>query len=242
LSLIFNCPKNGEGYTLESMDYAKGKLLEEIGIKEFENIILHNIGDTALRTVFNGQKYGKDWDLLFQAQHAGIKTTLTDWTNMITHALYFATEISDNTEIENSDSQVWCFMIAHDNIKTHNPFIINAPENVYSYYNLNPFQLENSIMINSPIHLDDINKRTFEYRMYKQKGSFFISPTSSCNIPINQQEYLSDFIFKYRIPAQNKMTIRKELELKGITREELYVDENYRIQSLINSINLRIFK
>src|SRR5665648_449527 len=50
-----------------------GKDLEKRAIQEFEKTIVEKIGSKVLRDIFYNKKYGKDWDLLFQAQHAGVK-------------------------------------------------------------------------------------------------------------------------------------------------------------------------
>ncbi|MEI9943298.1 MAG: FRG domain-containing protein [Chitinophagaceae bacterium] len=226
---IFRPPFHG-------LDSAKGKLLEQQGIKEFEKTIHDKIGKEALRSLFNNEKYGKNWDLLFQAQHAGVKTTLTDWTAFIISALYFVVEESKDPVIENSDGQLWCYMTPDEQIASHDSFF---PEG--SIYNINPFDLKNGVLINPSSYLHEIDKRVFESRMYKQKGRFIISSNDLCGIPLNNQEEFAQYLLKFRIPSENKKSIRDELVERGITRDYMYVDESPVNQDLITEINTRVF-
>ena len=214
-----------------------GKQLEEKAIQEFETVIKEKVGQNVLREIYNIEKYGKEWNLLFQAQHAGVKTTLTDWSAEIISALYFATEESLNESIENSDGQLWCFIIPVNYILGHNGY----PQKD-TFYNLNPFDMKGTYLINSAFYITDIENRIFEYRMYRQKGRFLISSNDTCHIPINKQEELKKFIFQIRIPAEFKKTIRKELTLQGITRAYMFIEEKTEKQDLITEINKTVFK
>lgn len=221
---------------LDALDSVKGKKLEQAGIKEFENTVNNKIGKQALRSLFNNEKYGKDWDLLFQAQHAGVKTTLTDWTAFIISALYFAVEESKNEDIENSDGQLWVYMTPSEQIASHDSFFPDG-----SIYNVNPFDLKEGFLINPSSYLHEIDKRVFESRMYKQKGRFIISSNDLCSIPLNKQKEFSQYLFKYNIPAEYKKSIRSELAERGITREYMYVDESPIHRDFVNEINQKIF-
>jgi len=222
---------------LDKLSNSEGKNLEKLAIIEFENIITTKIGDNILRTIFNHKTYGKDWDLLFQAQHGGIKTTLTDWTAYIINALYFATEFSSNKEIENADAQLWCLMVPEKNIISDSDFFIKK-----SIYEMNPYNLENFYLLNPSIFVDNVYERIFEYRMYKQSGRFLALPNDYCNIPINKNDMFKDILFQIRIPKEYKESIRQSLTKKGITRERLFAVENPTHDKLIKDINCKIFK
>jgi hypothetical protein len=221
---------------LDKLDAKNGKDLERKGIAEFENVITKEIGSSALRSLYENEKHGKDWDLLFQAQHAGVKTTLTDWTAFIIRSLYFTVEESKDTKIEQSDAQLWCLMVPEANIWGHNDFPIRD-----SFYDIDPFNISGTYMINPSSYLHEIEKRIFEYRMFRQGGRFLISPNDICNIPVNSQKEISDFFFKIRIPAQYKKPIRDELIAIDVTRQTMFVDENPKHQSLIDEINAKFF-
>jgi len=221
---------------LKITDPKVGKDLEQKAIQEFEKVIHEKVGAKALRDLFNREKYGKDWDLLFQAQHAGIKTTLTDWSAFIISALFFATEQSADENIEKSDGQLWCFITPIVDILGHN----NSPTR-NTFYDINPFDVKNTFLINPSSYISEIEERIFEYRMYRQKGRFVMTSNDSCHIPINQQKEWGKFIFRARIPAEFKPIIREELAERGITREIMYIDEAPSRQDLITEINMTIF-
>ncbi len=152
---------------LTHLSNVEGKKLEEQATKEFEEVVETKIGSNVLRRIFNAEKYGKAWDLLFQAQHAGIRTTLTDWTAFIVSALFFATEKSIYEDVEKSDAQLWCQMVPEENIISDSQYFPKE-----SMYNLNPSDIGNVYLINPSIYIDNVEERLFEYNMYRQKGSF----------------------------------------------------------------------
>lgn len=221
---------------LKIADPKVGKDLEQKAIQEFEQVIHDKVGAKTLRDLFNKEKHGKDWDLLFQAQHAGVKTTLTDWSAFIISALYFATEQSPNADIENDDGQLWCFIIPTINILGHNDY----PER-NTFYDINPFDVKNTFLINPSSYISEIEERIFEYRMYRQKGRFVMASNDTCHIPLNQQDHLKKYIFRARIPAEFKQKIRDELANRGVTRETMYIDETPSRQDLITEINTKIY-
>lgn len=212
-----------------------GKTLERQAIDEFENVINQKVGKNVLRDVFNNEKHGKDWDLLFQAQHAGIKTTLTDWTAFIVSALYFATEESNVPEIENADGQIWCFIVPTVHILGHT----TLPSK--NFYQMNPYEMKGTYLINPSSYLDNIQDRIFEYRMFRQKGRFLMCSNETCHIPVNNQPHIQQYLFRIRIPAEHKGAIRNELAERAVKRSEMYIDENPDRQNLITEINTKIF-
>lgn len=213
-----------------------GKDLEKKAVDEFERVINQKVGQNVLRNVFNNEKHGKDWDLLFQAQHAGIKTTLTDWTAFILSALYFATEESSSLDIENLDGQIWCFIVPTIYILGHSTLPAK------NFYEMNPFDMKGTYLINPSSYLDNIQDRIFEYRMFRQKGRFLMCSNDTCHIPFNKQPHIQKYLFRIRIPAENKKAIRKELADRGVIRSEMYIDENPDRQSLITEINAKVFQ
>lgn len=221
---------------LKITDPSVGKGLEQKAIEEFESTIRNKVGPHALRTIFNSQKYGKDWDLLFQAQHAGIRTTLTDWSAEVTTGLFFATEESQDPAIETADAQLWYYMVPECLILGDNDYPVRD-----TFYDMNPFKMPFSYLINASTYLPEIDKRIFEYRMFRQKGRFVMSASQICNIPLNKQEYIDQFIFRLRIPQQFKNPIREQLGKRKMTRDELYIEETKQSRQLITDINTSVF-
>ncbi len=214
----------------------QGKELEKRAALMFEQIVTENFGPEALRDLFYRQKYGKDWDLLFQAQHAGVKTTLVDWTARIDSSVYFAVEKSENPALEAADGQFWVYMIPTDELLSHNTFPIRD-----TFYDQDPADLTEGATINVSVLLDNLEKRLFETRIFKQGGRFYISTANRCDIPLNRQTEIARYLFRFRIPAARKQAIREELAADGLTRETIYVQENPEHQALIDAINMEVY-
>lgn len=217
-------------------DKAKAKQLEKQGWQEFENVIKANFGNDALRTIFDNEKHGKDWDLLMQAQHASVKTRLLDWSPNVYAPLYFATERNADPKIENSDAQFWVFMVPFESIKSHNDYPVRD-----TFYDQDPQALSQGCMINVSIFLDELDKRKYEVRMYHQKGRFYVSEDASCHLPLNKQPALQPLLFRFRVPAKFKEPIRNELDARGINYDYLFGSANPAHQALMDSINKKVF-
>jgi len=214
----------------------EGKELEKRAALMFERIVTENFGPDALRDLFYRQRYGKDWDILFQAQHAGVKTTLVDWTARIDKSVYFAVEESMDGALNAADGQLWVYMIPTGELLSHNTLPIKD-----TFYDQDPADLRSGAMINVSICLDNLGKRLFETRMFKQGGRFYISASNECNIPLNRQQGIARYLFRFRIPAARKKVIREELAADGLTRETVYVQENPEHQALIDAINTEVY-
>lgn len=217
-------------------DATTAKKLEHLACMEFEQSVATD-GQHLLRDIFYYEKYGKEWDLLFQAQHGGIKTSITDWTAIIQSALYFAVEHSSDANIEAADGQLWVmlaptnYILAHtDENKTKN-FYSQDPKTINQYYIINP-----------STYLDDIDTRLYEKRMFRQKGRFFITPANMCHTAINQEEMLRPYLLRFRIPADKKLEIREELAQRQLTRKYVYVQENEQIEAIAADVNKKVYK
>lgn len=221
---------------ISAPDAKTGNALELQAINEFEKAVDQAYGKGKLRELFHKEKFGREWDLRFQAQHAGIKTTLIDWTPEITSALYFATEESVNPKKEAADGQVWVLVIPEDYILGHNTW----PERD-TYYDIDPSTLTQNCIINSPSYLDQIENRLFEFRMYRQKGRFMMPARERIHIPINNQPEMDTFLLRYRVPAANKTSIRAELAAVGLDRQAMYIDESALAGDLVTQVNHSVF-
>jgi hypothetical protein len=222
---------------LKVPDAETGKMIEKRAITDFETAVKNKWGNSVFRDIFNHEKHGKEWDLLFQAQHAGIKTTLTDWSAEMITALYFATEESNVEEYEKADGQIWTLMTPTSWILGHNTW----PERE-TFYDLDPFAMTKPCLINVASYLDDMDKRIYEQRMYRQKGRFIISEADKCDTPLNSREEFKHLIHRLRIPAAKKKAIRNELSSRGITTDYMYIEQNEERGQLINATNKILFE
>jgi hypothetical protein len=192
-------------------DNAKAIQAVKNGAAEFERVIISNFGNNALRTLFDNEKHGKDWDLLFQAQHASIKTCLLDWSPNVYAPLFFATEESKDADIEKSDAQFWVYMVPFDKIRSHNTFPVKD-----SFYEQDPYAIKEGAMINVSVLLDDLSQRAYETRIFHQKGRFYISSKDSIDIAMNKQPEVVHFLYRFTVPGECKASIRDELEKRGM--------------------------
>ena len=218
----------GAGVLLTS---SEGKINEAGAASEFVQKITETYGKGALRKLFEGKNYGSQWNALFQAQHGGIRTTLLDWSARIDRAIYFATEKNKNGCFEKVDGQLWVYLISKQNIIGD------------SFNDLDPSNLEKSTMLNITIDGDDIDNRLWEKKMNNQFGAFFISTPDKCNIPLNQQPEIKANLFRFRIPAKYKLTIREELDRRHLNEKTMHIRENDpQVQKIIDLINVDVIK
>jgi hypothetical protein len=66
--------------------------IEEKGIKLFIEEVSKRMGEEMLFPLSSRTQNSKVWDILFQAQHAGVKTNLIDISDRVELAGYFASE------------------------------------------------------------------------------------------------------------------------------------------------------
>ncbi|MET3877767.1 FRG domain-containing protein [Chitinophaga sp. OAE865] len=223
--------RGGEAH-LSSSD---AKVLEMRLVGEFEREITTLFSSQALRHLFDGETYGRKWDNLFQAQHAGIRTTIVDFSFHWERALFFAVEESSLRDIEAADAQFWAYLYDNERLLKHSTVPLRD-----TYYDQDPECLASGRMVNVPFYLSEIENRIFEGRMYKQVGRFYIPSRDKCSIPLNHQEDIAPWLFRFRIPAACKAPIREELKAMGLDRDYLYVKENPEHQAIVTQINQRI--
>ena len=208
--------------------------LQRTALLKFEENLKYLKCNKVFRNIFNHMKFGHDWDILCQAQHAGIKTTLIDITQDYIRALYFATEVSCDPIIEKADAKLWCMIFPPEIVMTHKP-------EDESFFGKDPFNLENDLVIHNPIYWDDLDKRCFEKCMHNQKGAFFATSPLFYNTALNNREEYKDFIFKIKIPAQYKVSIRVELKKRGIHSKTIYTEGRNKLISFSDKINSEVY-
>jgi len=224
--------KSGLMRKLSSKTNTEINRLQKIAILKFEEEIRKSKGDEVFRSLFENKKFGHDWDLLCQAQHADIKTTLIDITQDYLTALYFATEVSGDSETENA--KLWCMIFSPEMVMPHKP-------EDESFFGKDPFNLETDLVIHNPIYWDDLDKRCFEKCMHNQKGAFFATSPLFYNTALNNREEYKDFIFKIKIPAQYKESIRVELRKLGICSKTIYTEGRDKFKFISDNINREVY-
>jgi hypothetical protein len=211
------------------IDLSKARKIEKNGAEIFEKKVTENYGPKQL---FKHSKkpYGEIWDLLFQAQHAGVKTNLIDLSTSSVMSSFFMCEPSEKHE--KSDGQLWGLLVPFE-------FIFNeASDYGKTLFPLqNPYDLDKSFVCNVPTYINDIDERTYQFRLFRQHGRLFASSNSDIDVPLNKKEFWKNMIFRVKVPAEVKKTIFKELKEVGIDREKLMILENEDAEKMISEIN-----
>jgi hypothetical protein len=208
----------------------KVREIEKKGIELFKKKVIENYGQEQIFK-YSTNPYEEDWNLLFQAQHAGVKTNLIDLTTAIERASFFMTEPSK--EYDNEDGQLWCLLVP-------TAFIFSGISDNYgkrTYPQLNPFDLKESFVCNVPSDLNYIDEKLYQFRLFRQHGRLFASSNSEMDVPLNQKEFWRDMMFRVRVPAEIKKTIFAELQKNGIDRERMMIKESDKAEKIIKEIN-----
>lgn len=155
------------------------------------------------------------FDWLFQMQHHGVPTRLLDWTESALIALYFAVERHDD-----EDGALWILL----------PTELNRNANIYSEESFYIPSFEDVILKNydPEIFYQDKVSQLFPIaaiatrnnpRMQAQLGVFTISHRDKTPIEeIGNKQH----IWKYIIPKDKKEELKKELQILGITKFQLF--------------------
>lgn len=212
------------------IDLNRSRKIEEDGTKLFKKYVSEKFGENQIFKHSTAQPNGENWDLLFQAQHAGVRTNLIDLSTSIVLSAFFMCEPS--LKHENDDGQLWSLLVPSE-------FIYNETSEYdkYCYPNLNPFDLNKSFVCNVPTYIDDIDERTYQFRLFRQHGRLFASSNLDLEIPLNKKEFWKNMMFRIRIPAKVKKTIFEELNDIGIDREKLMIIESEGADEMITDIN-----
>ncbi|MEP5339947.1 MAG: FRG domain-containing protein [Algibacter sp.] len=211
------------------INLSKARKFEKNGAKIFKKKVIENYGEDQLFK-YSKKPYGEDWDLMFQAQHAGVKTNLIDLSTSSISSSYFMSEPSEKHE--HSDGQLWGLLVPHD-------FILNETSDYEKllYPNFNPFDLDSSFVCNVPTYINDIDQRTYQFRLFRQHGRLFASSNSDLEVPLNKKDFWKNMIVRVRVKADAKKVIFEELKANGIDEDRLILTQNEEATKLIKEIN-----
>lgn len=216
-----------------TMDNAR--LVEANGIKLFKKRVIEKYGEKMLFKYIAETEHFENWDLLFQAQHAGVKTNLVDLSTRISDSAFFACEPS--LKHDEKDAQLWCILVPSEFL-----YVESSQYDTPCYTKLNPFELEKSFVCNVPIFIDNIGQRTYQFRLFRQHGRFFAFANKDMNIPLNKKEFWENMMVRVKISPENKKVIFSQLKDAGICHNQLVLEDDEETQKFIDSINVDMKK
>lgn len=206
------------------------KLVEANGIKIFKKRVTEKYGTKMLFKYNVDTEHSENWDLLFQAQHAGVKTNLVDLSTSIYDSAFFACEPS--IKYDEDDAQLWCIFVPSEFLYGESTEYDNP-----CYPKFNPFELDKSFVCNVPTFIDDIDERTYQMRLFRQHGRLFAFSNSDLNIPLNKKEFWENMMFRVKILPEFKKDIFNQLKDIGICHKQLVLEDDIETQKFISSIN-----
>ncbi|WET50764.1 FRG domain-containing protein [Chryseobacterium indologenes] len=155
-------------------------------------------------------KHAQDWHNLFQAQHLGLYTRLTDWTQDDRSAMFFAIDDLKGEHVENN-GVIWiykCPYYLEDDLLIN----FNETDETYHFFDENPLELKRAYLVKHYAQFpDDIEDYAGEIRRFRQDGSFIISTSEDISKPIEELDYISPHLVKILIKPSLKIEIIKYL-------------------------------
>lgn len=212
--------------------------------KDFFNIYKEETLGLKVLEHFDSQyyKHAQDWQNLFQAQHLGFYTRLTDWTQDFESALFFAID-DENNASSDVEGVVWIYKCPNET-----EFLINFnnPENDI-FLDKHPFDLEKFYVIKHPTQFpDNFLEYAGEMRRFRQNGSFIISTSQDILKPVEQIDYILPHLEKIIISPALKIVIKEYLnptlkEYFYFSSEENNSENLTKIKEITKKSNDRLF-
>ena len=153
-------------------------------------------------------KYAQKWHNLFQAQHLGFYTRITDWSQDFNSAMFFAIDDESKAYID-SNGVIYLYECPY-----HGDQLINFQrEEDYKFFDQNPFDLDKAYMVKHHSQFpDDFENYAGEIRRFRQDGSFIISTSKEINEPIENIPYINHYLTKIFISPSIKGEISNYLD------------------------------
>lgn len=207
-----------------SKDAKDLKEIEISSLEEFKKQIT-KLDPKFLREHPLNYKYYKEWEIMWQAQQAGLPTRLMDWSLSIETACFFAC-----MQIKNDDSngQLYVFTC---------PSNICYPLDTNKYLDENPTEFQSKFLINPDFNDgNDFQKQLAELRRLRQDGKFLFQNYGESHLSLEKQTSLKRDLHKFVIPKDSKQKLREELAKKGYTENTILPKASPEIDGLINKI------
>lgn len=241
LRMYYDIMENYRGHSLVDYELNCGLARYKLSPQEFDEVeknLFKDFLDFAdaqgnyIRQPFDKKSENPElrnkWYALFQAQHVGLATRLMDWSIRWETALMFAVE---NEKYFGLDGTFTVFLVPREKLYSTNRISKVSSE-------IDPFELKDDMMINTPIYMFDDNfNYVAERRISRQNGRFWVQPIEKNSIPLNEQSEYKDLLIEFIIDGESKKTIKKELKQHGATLDWHYYRKDENIDEEIKAIN-----
>ncbi|MBK7605897.1 MAG: FRG domain-containing protein [Saprospiraceae bacterium] len=212
--------------TLIKMEIELHEKFKQLHNSEFDEHI------SSRKTSGFNTKFEVDWFELFQMQHLGFMTRLLDWSIDWKTALYFSVS---NSRYDGIDGQFWVFFQPEEFTHNFMEYMLKAPPR---YLNINPYELQDTMIINPPFYPKDGDKKVLgENRRLVQSGRFLIQPHKDSATPLEAQININNCLIKIIIDGVSKVRLRKALNDIGYTKERIYARQTDDLTKKIQKIN-----
>lgn len=197
----------------------------------FSNFTQEKMGIPILKHFSSKKrKHAQFWHNLFQAQHLGFYTRLTDWTQDFETALFFSSD-DENNAYSDKNGVLYFYECPYYEEQLIN---FNREED-YSFFDIDPISLDKAYMVKHYSQFpDNFNDFASEVRRFRQDGSFIISTTQDIDKPLEEIDYIRKNLIKIIITP----SIKKEITdfLKPDTRDYFYYASFLNNEAELNRI------
>ena len=192
-----NITRNSALTNTEILEIEKEAYTEFNSYSEGLNILEHFENEVT--------EFAQDWHNLFQAQHLGLYTRLTDWTQDEKSSMFFAIDDLNKNFIKDN-GVIWIYKCPY---YPEDDSLINFNRDEdYHFFNQNPFKLKKAYLVKHYSQFnEDFENYAGEIRKFRQDGSFIISTSEDISKPIEDIDFIKPHLTKVIIRASLKNEI-----------------------------------